>query len=685
MSERGIIKGYIQASFDPLSTDVPIYQGEYEFSASTSQQTIPTKGKALENDIIINANPYDSNTTDATATASEILNAKTAYVNKQKITGTMQNNGAVNQKLNSISETYIIPEGYHNGEGTVSISSSSVSTENIKSGTEVLGIQGEMPNRGAVKGEISTVSESYSIPNGYHDGEGTVQIKNSERTKIIPSNIKSGIEILGVAGSFTSDANATTSQLLDGQTAYVNGSKITGSMVNRGVVNSVISNVEDSFTIQEGYHSGLGSVSISSTEQEKIIPENIKSGIEILGITGSHIGGIDTSDATATTSEILSGKTAYIQNGKVTGEMVNHRAVIGNISNVSEIINIEQGYHNGEGTVQIKNSERTKIIPSNIKSGIEILGVTGSYTSDANAVASQILSGQTAYVNGSKITGSMINREAVNGEISTKADSFIIEQGYHNGSGQVKISETEQAKIIPQNIRAGIKILGFTGTNVGCADTSYATANASEILINKTAYLANGKTTGTMTNCGAINGTISTIVGAYSIPEGYHNGSGTVSISNSEKAKIVPENIKNGVSILGVTGNLSATASEGLKEITPYKFDYHDGYFSGSVWRYYSTDYKYCSDIYQVQKDKIYFITLGNAVGSQFLSGFVTNDVSANHANSVAEIINDSGGGQRFSNFMFMPEQNGYLIILKDETFVTGIKTYLYDVTNTWI
>ena len=328
MSEREIIKGYIQASFDPLSTDVPIYQGEYEFSPSASQQTIPTRGKALENDIVINANPYDSNTADATANAGEILTGKTAYVNKQKLTGTMPNRGAVNQKISSISEPYTIPEGYHNGEGVVSINTTGISAENIKSGTEVLGIQGEMPNRGAVSGEISTASGSYSIQNGYHNGEGTVQIKNSERTKIIPSNIKSGIEILGVAGSFTSDANATTSQLLDGQTAYVNGSKITGTMSNQGAVNSEISSVEETFNIQEGYHNGFGSVSISSTEQEKIIPENIKSGVKILGVTGSHIGGTDTSDATATTSEILSGKTAYIPNGKVTGEMVNQGAVM---------------------------------------------------------------------------------------------------------------------------------------------------------------------------------------------------------------------------------------------------------------------------------------------------------------------------------------------------------------------
>lgn len=89
----------------------------------------------------------DSDTTDATALASEILNTKTAYVNKNKITG-------------------------------------------------------EMPNRGAISAVISTLSP-YTVPNGYHDGSGTVSIDASESAKIIAGNIKSGVEILGVTGTYT--------------------------------------------------------------------------------------------------------------------------------------------------------------------------------------------------------------------------------------------------------------------------------------------------------------------------------------------------------------------------------------------------------------------------------------------------------------------------------------------------
>ena len=88
-------------------------------------------------------------------------------------------------------------------------------------------------------------------------------------------------------------------------------------------------------------------------------------------------------------------------------------------------------------------------------------------TSDATAVAAEILATKTAYKNGSKLTGTMPNNGAVTGTISTKAGQYTVPQGYHDGSGKVSISATEQAKIIAGNIKAGIEILGVTGTYAG--------------------------------------------------------------------------------------------------------------------------------------------------------------------------------------------------------------------------
>ena len=108
------------------------------------------------------------------------------------------------------------------------------------------------------------------------------------------------------------------------------------------------------------------------------------------------------------------------------------------------------------------------------KSGAEIVGTCtfDADTQDANAAIAEILTGKTAYARGVKLTGTMPNNGAVNGTISTKAGQYTIPQGYHDGSGKVSISATEQAKIIAENIRSGISILGVTGTMSGTEDVN---------------------------------------------------------------------------------------------------------------------------------------------------------------------------------------------------------------------
>ena len=113
-------------------------------------------------------------------------------------------------------------------------------------------------------------------------------------------------------------------------------------------------------------------------------------------------------------------------------------------------------------------------ITAHDRSGAVITG-TNTYdanTSDANAAASEILLNKTAYVSGNKITGTMPNNGAVTGTITTKAQQYSIAQGYHDGSGKVSISSTEQAKIIATNIREGVTILGVEGSMSGSEDVA---------------------------------------------------------------------------------------------------------------------------------------------------------------------------------------------------------------------
>lgn len=104
-------------------------------------------------------------------------------------------------------------------------------------------------------------------------------------------------------------------------------------------------------------------------------------------ITGACTFDADTSDATAASAEILSGKTAYVNKIKVIGEMKNNGAVTGSISQKTEVYSIPIGYHDGSGKVGISSTEQAKIIATNIRAGVSILGVTGSMSGTEGAKA----------------------------------------------------------------------------------------------------------------------------------------------------------------------------------------------------------------------------------------------------------------------------------------------------------
>ena len=131
-------------------------------------------------------------------------------------------------------------------------------------------------------------------------------------------------------------------------------------------------------------------------------------------VTGTCTYDSDTSDDTAAVGEILSGKTAHARGALLTGTMPNNGAQMGSISTKTQEVIIAQGYHDGSGKVSILADEQAKLIPSNIREGITILGVEGTMSGSESVVAQartvtpkftqQVISPEDGYTHLSQVT-----------------------------------------------------------------------------------------------------------------------------------------------------------------------------------------------------------------------------------------------------------------------------------------
>ena len=294
----------------------------------------------------------------------------------------------------------------------------------------------------------------------------------------------------------------------------------------------------------------------------------------------------------ATPTDVLAGKTLGTENGLVEGTI----PIITGDSVDATGLNVQSNYvYLGitpdayySGVNWVRKSE-PNLIAANIKAGASIFGVAGNSnvvdTSTGNATAAQMLDGSKAFVAGELVEGTMANNGAVSATL-VAGESHTIAAGYHNGTGKITAA-------------------ALSGQTPG-------TATAEHILKDKTAWVGGVELTGTMANNGAVSATLAAN-GTYTIPAGYHDGTGKVSQSLTTKAAatitpgttdqtiaagtylsgaqtiagdtdLVAANIKQDVGIFGVTGTYTSDGTLAANRVLSGYIGYSKGTkYTGSI------------------------------------------------------------------------------------------------------
>lgn len=257
----------------------------------------------------------------------------------------------------------------------------------IANGTDKLDVLAaafeDIENQGAVSAQVQE-GDTYTIPKGYHNGSGTVsgvqgggnytlQSKTVTPTKkqqnVTPDSGYYGLSDVTVAAipDAYQDVTSVTATAVDVLANKIivtaDGSVTTGTMTNNGAVSKTLDGTTTTYTIPKGYHDGTGSVGIV-TEEKTVTPT--KSAQDIVPTTGKvltkvSVGAIPaeyitTTDADATSADILDGKSAYVNGVKVPGSMPNNGAVGGTIDGLTTMsVKIPAGYTTG-GTFSLDTS-----------------------------------------------------------------------------------------------------------------------------------------------------------------------------------------------------------------------------------------------------------------------------------------------------------------------------------------
>ena len=280
-----------------------------------------------------------------------------------------------------------------------------------------------------------------------------------------------------------------------------------------------------SATVTAGYYAATTLTAVDAD----LAAANIRYSTVVFGQTGTLRPALG--DATA--AQVLTGRTFTTNNSaQLTGTMANQaaRGFMPGTANVT----IPAGYYSGSGVV----TGDADLVTANIRAGVNLFGVTGTpavvNTASGTAVAGDLLSGETAYVNGSLVTGTMVTR-------TLSAASATVTAGYYAATTLTAVD----ADLAATNIRSGTIIFGQTGT----LRPALGDATAAQVLTGRTFTTNNSaQLTGTMAS-----NTLS--AASATVSAGYYAATSLTNVDTDLKAT----NIAQGVTIFGVTGTVSQT------------------------------------------------------------------------------------------------------------------------------
>lgn len=296
-------------------------------------------------------------TSDATATAADILQGKTAYGADGKITGTIP----------SVEGKQIVPKA----AGQIAVAGNVYTTGARIIPKEDNFIPANIRKDVSIWGVVGTLDPG-STP--------------TPDPNLIPANVKAGVTIDGITGTFTNDATITADYILDGFSGYANGEKITGNIPSKDAA-TYTPGTADQYINAEQYLSGAQKIEGDAN----LTAGNIAQGKEIFGVTGTY-----TNDANATAESMQLGVSAYVKGARVVGT-----APIQAAKTVTPTTTEQTAVASGSFTTgAVKVAGDANLVAENIKDGVSIFGVLGTLAGGGGEVEGKFVSaGNTGTAN----------------------------------------------------------------------------------------------------------------------------------------------------------------------------------------------------------------------------------------------------------------------------------------------